>query len=56
MDPGKMGKSMPLRRIGESEDVAYPILFLASDASRYVTAQAFGVDGEPSMGGLPDED
>ena len=51
-----MDKSMPLRRIGEPENVAYPILYLASDASRYVTAQTFGVDGGPSMGGLPDED
>jgi 3-oxoacyl-[acyl-carrier protein] reductase len=51
-----MDKSMPLRRIGEPENVAYPILYLASDASRYVTAQTFGVDGGPSMDGLPDED
>jgi NAD(P)-dependent dehydrogenase (short-subunit alcohol dehydrogenase family) len=36
---------LPLRRPGKVEDVAGPILFLASDDSRYVTGQVLVVDG-----------
>lgn len=36
---------IPLRRWGVSEEVADVIVFLASDAARYVTAQTIGVDG-----------
>lgn len=36
---------MPLRRAGRPEDVAGPILFLASDESRYMTGQVLVVDG-----------
>ncbi len=36
---------LPLRRPGVPEDVAGPILFLASDDSRYVTGQVLTVDG-----------
>lgn len=36
---------IPLGRVGLEEDIVGPVLFLASDASRYVTGQALGVDG-----------
>jgi 3-oxoacyl-[acyl-carrier protein] reductase len=36
---------IPLRRWGTADDVADVIVFLASDASRYVTAQTISVDG-----------
>jgi len=36
---------LPLRRPGKPDDVAGPILFLASDDSRYVTGQVLVVDG-----------
>jgi NAD(P)-dependent dehydrogenase (short-subunit alcohol dehydrogenase family) len=36
---------LPLRRPGTAEDVAGPILFLASDDSRYMTGQVLVVDG-----------
>jgi NAD(P)-dependent dehydrogenase (short-subunit alcohol dehydrogenase family) len=34
-----------LQRLGESEDIADTVLFLASDLSRYVTGQTIYVDG-----------
>ena len=36
---------LPLRRPGTVEDVAGPVLFLASDDSRYITGQVLVVDG-----------
>lgn len=36
---------VPMRRIGTPEDVAHMVLFLASDASSYVTGAEFAVDG-----------
>lgn len=40
----------PMGRIGEAGDLAGPLLFLASDASRYVTGQIIAVDGGTSAG------
>jgi NAD(P)-dependent dehydrogenase (short-subunit alcohol dehydrogenase family) len=40
----------PLRRIGKPEDVADVVLFLASDASRFITGQTVYVDGGVSAG------
>jgi 3-oxoacyl-[acyl-carrier protein] reductase len=36
---------IPMRRVGEPEDVADVILFLASNAARYMTGQVVVVDG-----------
>jgi 3-oxoacyl-[acyl-carrier protein] reductase len=36
---------LPLRRPGEPDDVTGPIVFLASDDSRYITGQVIVVDG-----------
>jgi len=47
-DPAKrahMEKRVPLGRLGQPDDVADPILFLASDLARYVTGAALLVDG-----------
>ena len=43
---------IPLRRIGDPEDVADVVLFLASDAARYVTGQTLLVDGGLTLGDL----
>lgn len=37
--------SIKMKRIGEPEEVAHAILFLASDLASYVTGQILGVDG-----------
>ncbi|MFC1563822.1 3-oxoacyl-[acyl-carrier-protein] reductase [candidate division KSB1 bacterium] len=37
--------SIPLKRLGEPEDVAKLILFLASDAGSYITGQVINIDG-----------
>ena len=36
---------VPLGRLGEGEEVANIVLFLASDESDYITGSKFGVDG-----------
>lgn len=38
-------KRVPLRRMGKPEDIASATLFLASDASSYITGATFMVDG-----------
>lgn len=41
----RLVRQIPMRRLGEPEDVGYCILYLASDESRYVTASEFKIDG-----------
>jgi len=38
-------KGIPLKKIGEPDDIAYAVLYLASDESKYVTGQELTVDG-----------
>jgi NAD(P)-dependent dehydrogenase (short-subunit alcohol dehydrogenase family) len=45
--PARLSK-IPLRTMGETDDVAYLATFLASEASRYITGQVIRIDG-----GLP---
>jgi 3-oxoacyl-[acyl-carrier protein] reductase len=40
---------VPLKRIGEAEDVAKTVAFLASDDSSYITGQVIAVDGGMTM-------
>ena len=41
----KAAEFIPMDRVGEPEDIADVILFLASDAARYLTGQGVVVDG-----------
>ncbi len=56
LDPESMGRGSALGRLGVPADVAYPILFLSSAASSYVSGQTFSVDGGPTLGGPPADD
>ncbi len=47
-DPGfrdKVRESIPLRRIPPPEDIAGPILFLASDLAQHITGEVLNVNG-----------
>jgi len=44
----------PLPQAGESRDIAEAVLYLASDAARFVTGQSFCVDGGLTAGQVPD--
>ncbi len=39
------GNAVPLKRLGEAEDIAECAMFLASDAAKYITGQNIAVDG-----------
>jgi len=40
-----MAANIPLQRLGEGEDIANAILFLASDMAAYITGAILSVDG-----------
>lgn len=42
-------EDIPLGRLGEPDDVTGLVLFLCSDAARYITGQAINVDGGKVM-------
>ena len=42
---GKLAKDIPMKRVGEAEEVANVIAFLASDAASYVTGSSINLDG-----------
>jgi len=45
-------KFIPMRRLGQPEDIARVVLFLASPESAYVTGQVITVDGGLSLGAV----
>jgi NAD(P)-dependent dehydrogenase (short-subunit alcohol dehydrogenase family) len=46
----KLAAQVPLGRVGEPEDVAFGVLYLASDESRYMTGSELKLDGGISAG------
>jgi NAD(P)-dependent dehydrogenase (short-subunit alcohol dehydrogenase family) len=55
MTPESVGRSSPLRRVGQPEDIANAVLYFASELSSWVSGETLFVSGGPVMGGLPDE-
>jgi 3alpha(or 20beta)-hydroxysteroid dehydrogenase len=45
--------AVPLRRVGEPEDVAELVAFLVSDASTWITGGEFVIDGGSTAGVTP---
>ena len=41
----KLARQVPLGRIGEPDDVAYAILYLASDEAKFITGAELAIDG-----------
>ena len=41
----RLAKQVPLGRLGDPDDVAYAVWYMASDESRFITAAEFKIDG-----------
>ena len=45
----RMAQSIPMGKLGEPEDIAYAVLFLASKEAKYITGQTLIVDGGQTL-------
>jgi 3-oxoacyl-[acyl-carrier protein] reductase len=48
----RISKAIPVRRLGQPEDIARVAVFLASEDSAYITGQVLTVDGGLSLGAV----
>ncbi len=46
----KLAAHIPMRRLGEPEDVGYAVVYLASDESRFITGTQIRIDGGMTAG------
>jgi NAD(P)-dependent dehydrogenase (short-subunit alcohol dehydrogenase family) len=54
IDPNEVAKAgVPLGRAGQAQDIANGVLFLASDASNYMTGAELVIDGGMTGGARP---
>ncbi|MEZ6051109.1 MAG: 3-oxoacyl-[acyl-carrier-protein] reductase [Planctomycetaceae bacterium] len=49
---GEIKKRIPVRRLGQPEDIANAVLFLASEDASYITGHVLTVDGGLTLGGV----
>lgn len=52
----KLGKKIPLGRVGRPEDVGEAVAWLASDAASYITGISLKVDGGLILPGMPEQE
>ncbi|MCZ8520894.1 MULTISPECIES: SDR family NAD(P)-dependent oxidoreductase [Paenibacillus] len=52
----KLGGKIPLRRVGQPEDIGEAVLWLASEAASYITGVSLKVDGGLILPGMPERD
>ncbi|WP_296743608.1 SDR family oxidoreductase [Mesorhizobium sp.] len=46
---GRLGQFIPVGRLGEADDIAYAMLYLASEQAKYTTGQTIVVDGGSTL-------
>ncbi|MBB6635435.1 SDR family oxidoreductase [Cohnella thailandensis] len=51
----KLGRKIPLRRVGQPEDIGEAVLWLASSAASYITGTTLKVDGGLILPGMPEQ-
>ncbi|HXA57910.1 MAG TPA: SDR family oxidoreductase [Streptosporangiaceae bacterium] len=52
MQVADLEREIPLRRVGQPADIAWGVLYLASDMSSWMTGQTLVIDGGPTMPGI----